>query len=49
MKLVGSIGLKFKYIVRSGEPPFKKASSDEISFKLLGYKWCLEQDSPSLI
>ena len=45
--LLGSIGLQFKYIVRSGETPCEKASPDGISVKLLGYKWCPEQDTIS--
>ena len=47
MKLLSSIGLKFKYIVRSGENPCEKASSDGQSVKLLGYKWYPETDTIS--
>ena len=47
MKLLSSICLKFKYIVRSGENPCEKASSDGQSVKLLGYKWYPENDTIS--
>ena len=43
-QLLDSIGLKLKYIVRSGEEPCDKASSDGIAVKLLGYKWCPKED-----
>ena len=46
-ELLESIGLKFKYIVRSGEEPCEKASVDGISVKLLGYKWCIKKDTIS--
>ena len=45
--MLESIGLKFKYIVRSGEVPCEKASSDGLSVKILGYKWFPEKDTMS--
>ena len=46
-KLLESIGLRLKYIVRSGEDPCERASSDGVSVKLLGYKWYTKEDSIS--
>ena len=46
-KLLESIGLKFKYIVRSEEVPCEKANSDGLSVKILGYKWFPEKDTMS--
>ena len=46
-KLLESIGLKFKYIVKSGEVPCEKVSSDGLSVKILGYKWFPEKDTMS--
>ena len=43
-------GFNLKFIVRSGDKPSEKASSDGESMKLLGYKWDSEKDelSPGL-
>ena len=43
-------GFNLKFIVRSGDKPSEKASSDGESMKLLGYKWDPEKDelSPGL-
>ena len=48
--VLGQGGFKLKFIVRSGERPCEKASSDGVSMKMLGYKWCPEADlySPGL-
>ena len=46
-KLLESIGLRLKYIVRSGEDPCERASSDGVSVKLLCYKWYTKEDSIS--
>ena len=46
-KLLESIGLRLKYIVRSGEDPCEHASSDGVSVKLIGYKWYTKEDSIS--
>ena len=46
-QILESIGLKLKYIVRSGEEPCERASSDGVSVKLLGYKWCPKEDTIS--
>jgi len=40
-------GFDMKYIVRSGEPPCEKASSDGETMKLLGYKWNVVEDTLS--
>ena len=37
-------GFKLKFVVRSGQPPCDKASTDGVSIKLLGYKWLPEAD-----
>ena len=47
LSLLGTIGLIVKYIVRSGEDPCEKASSDGKSVKLLGYKWSTKEDTLS--
>ena len=43
-------GFSLKFVVKSGEKPSEKASSDGESMKLLGYKWDPEKDelSPGL-
>ena len=43
-------GFLLKFVVKSGEKPSEKASSDGESLKLLGYKWDSEPDilSPEL-
>ena len=48
--VLGKGGFCLKYIVRSGEAPPKKASSDGVTVKLLGYKFATEDDllSPGL-
>ena len=40
-------GFTLKFIVRNGEKPSEKASSDGESMKLLGYKWDTEKDALS--
>ena len=40
-------GFSPKFIVRSGEKPSEKASTDEETMKLLGYKWDPEKDELS--
>ena len=37
-------GFSLKYIVRSGEDPDPKATSDGVTTKLLGYKWETKED-----
>ena len=37
-------GFSLKFVVKSGEKPSEKASSDRESLKLLGYKWDSEPD-----
>lgn len=37
-------GFSLKYIVKSGEAPPEKASSDGVTVKLLGYKYSTEED-----
>ena len=37
-------GFALKFVVRSGEKPSEKASSDGESMKMLGYKWDTEKD-----
>ncbi len=37
-------GFSLKFIVRSGEKPSEKASTDGETMKLLGYKWDPEKD-----
>ena len=43
-------GFSLKFVVKSGEKPSEKASSEGESLKLLGYKWDSEPDilSPGL-
>ena len=43
-------GFSLKFVVRSGDKPSDKASSDGETMKLLGYKWDPEKDelSPGL-
>ena len=43
-KLLDNAGFKLKFVVKSGEPPDEKASSDGKSTKILGYKYNPEQD-----
>ena len=49
-ELLDKGGFRLKFVVKSGEPPCDKASSDGQSMKLLGYKWIPEEDmlSPGL-
>ena len=42
--LLEKAGFNLKFVVRSGEKPDEKASSDGKYMKLLGYKWDTEQD-----
>ena len=37
-------GFSLKFVVRSGEKPSEKASTDGETLKLLGYKWDSELD-----
>ena len=32
-------GFKLKFVAKSGEPPFEKASDNGVDMKVLGYKW----------
>ena len=43
-ELLSRAGFSLKYIVKSGEPPSEKASTDGKSVKLLGYKWSTVSD-----
>ena len=49
-ELLDKGGFSLKFVVKSGEPPCEKASSDGYSMKLLGYKWVSQDDilSPGL-
>ena len=40
-------GFSLKFVVKSGENPSEKASTDGETMKLLGYKWDLEKDELS--
>ena len=40
-------GFNLKFVVRSGDKPSEKASSDGESMKMLGYKWDTEKDTLS--
>ena len=40
-------GFNLKFVVRSGDKPSDKASSDGETMKLLGYKWDPEKDELS--
>ena len=44
-ELLAKAGFSLKYVVRSGEPPGEKASSDGESVKMLGYKWKTVEDT----
>ena len=43
-KILEKGGFNLKYIVRSGEDPDPKATTDGVSTKLLGYKWETKED-----
>ena len=43
-KVLGKGGFALKFVVRSGDKPSEKASSDGESMKMLGYRWDTEKD-----
>ena len=46
-KVLAKGGFALKFVVRSGDKPSEKASSDGESMKMLGYKWDTEKDTLS--
>ena len=46
-KVLAKGGFALKFVVRSGDKPSEKASSDGESLKMLGYKWDTEKDTLS--
>ena len=46
-ELLDKGGFNLKFVVKSGEPPCEKASTDGTSMKLLGYKWIPQTDTLS--
>ena len=43
-KLLSTAGFSLKYVVKSGEPPGEKASTDGEHVKMLGHKWKTVED-----
>jgi len=43
-ELLSKAGFSLKYVVKSGENPGEKASTDGVTMKILGYKWNMVED-----